>query len=204
MKRKFKLFATVASLCLCLALMAFGVYAATSVTYTASGSVTYTVTDIVADFTVTTYGSGTKGIGREAVPTEGSGEGQVNFAKIKDYDVVRSYTGTKPVEPGQASADLGTTEIAPMDFAENDAYKIEIKVDNKAKSGNINVKAAITDIGNANATVLAKLGTYATDGVQIANQASATLVFYVLLKDPTLSIDADKTFSIKLTTSNVA
>ena len=41
MKRKFKLFATVASLCLSVALMAFGVYAASTVTYTVSGSVTF-------------------------------------------------------------------------------------------------------------------------------------------------------------------
>ena len=41
MKRKFKLFATVASLCLSVALMAFGVYAAASVSYTVSGSVSF-------------------------------------------------------------------------------------------------------------------------------------------------------------------
>ncbi len=41
MKRKFKLFATVASLCLSVALMAFGVYAAAQVTYTVSGSVSF-------------------------------------------------------------------------------------------------------------------------------------------------------------------
>ena len=41
MKRKFKLFATVASLCLSVALMAFGVYAASTVTYTVTGSVTF-------------------------------------------------------------------------------------------------------------------------------------------------------------------
>lgn len=46
MKRKFKLFATIASLCLCLALMAFGVYAASSVKYTASGSVSFEVSDV--------------------------------------------------------------------------------------------------------------------------------------------------------------
>ena len=42
MKRKFKLFATLASLCLSVALMAFGVYAATNSTYSISSSVSYT------------------------------------------------------------------------------------------------------------------------------------------------------------------
>ena len=51
MKRKFKLFATIASLCLCLALMAFGVYAASTVKYTASGSVSFTVSDVFVTMT---------------------------------------------------------------------------------------------------------------------------------------------------------
>ena len=50
MKRKFKLFATVASLCLCLALMAFGVYAAASITYTASGSVKFELVDVFVSY----------------------------------------------------------------------------------------------------------------------------------------------------------
>ena len=41
MKRKFKLFATLASLCLSVALMAFGVYAATNVTYNVNSSVSF-------------------------------------------------------------------------------------------------------------------------------------------------------------------
>ena len=41
MKRKFKLFATLASLCLSVALMAFGVYAATNVTYNVTSTVSF-------------------------------------------------------------------------------------------------------------------------------------------------------------------
>ncbi len=41
MKRKVKLFASIASLCLAVALMAFGVYAATQVTYQVKSTVTY-------------------------------------------------------------------------------------------------------------------------------------------------------------------
>lgn len=58
MKKKFKLFATVASLCLAIALMGFGVYAATSVTVTISSSVSYNVSGHIA-FKV--YGSGAAG-----------------------------------------------------------------------------------------------------------------------------------------------
>ena len=46
MKKRVKLLTTIASLCLAVALMAFGVYAANSVNLTASGKVTFTSTDI--------------------------------------------------------------------------------------------------------------------------------------------------------------
>ena len=50
MKRKFKLFATIASLCLSVALMAFGVYAATQATYNVSSSVSF-VAQVKCTFT---------------------------------------------------------------------------------------------------------------------------------------------------------
>ncbi len=55
MKRKFRLFATVASLCLSVALMAFGVYAATEVTYTVTGSVTFTNVEVASTWTTGAY-----------------------------------------------------------------------------------------------------------------------------------------------------
>ena len=42
MKKRVKLLTTIASLCLAVALMAFGVYAATSATLTVSGTVNFT------------------------------------------------------------------------------------------------------------------------------------------------------------------
>ena len=44
--KKVKLFTTIASLCLAVALMAFGVYAATSVTATVNGSISFVATDV--------------------------------------------------------------------------------------------------------------------------------------------------------------
>lgn len=46
MKKKVKLFTTIASLCLAVALMAFGVYAATNATYKVSGSISFTSTNV--------------------------------------------------------------------------------------------------------------------------------------------------------------
>lgn len=51
MKKNFKLFSTIASLCLAVALMAFGVWAATSVTFKTNSSVKFTATtDVFGTF----------------------------------------------------------------------------------------------------------------------------------------------------------
>lgn len=52
MKRKFKLITSVASLCLAIALMAFGVYAASAPKLTVSGTVTFTADQIYATVTM--------------------------------------------------------------------------------------------------------------------------------------------------------
>ena len=51
MKKNFKLFSTIASLCLAVALMAFGVWAANSTTLTINSKVSFTVSDVFVDVT---------------------------------------------------------------------------------------------------------------------------------------------------------
>ena len=51
MKKNFKLFSTIASLCLAVALMAFGVWAANSTTLTINSKVSLTVSDVFVDVT---------------------------------------------------------------------------------------------------------------------------------------------------------
>ena len=55
MKRKFKLFATVASLCLSVALMAFGVYAATSATYNVNSTVSFDAINVAVEWKGNAY-----------------------------------------------------------------------------------------------------------------------------------------------------
>ena len=61
MKKKMKLFSTIASLCLAVALMAFGVYAATTVNYTVGGTVSYTMNDVLVTVSTTMQASELKG-----------------------------------------------------------------------------------------------------------------------------------------------
>ena len=55
MKKRVKLFTTIASLCLAVALMAFGVYAAANVTYTVSSTVTYSMSDVLVEVETTVH-----------------------------------------------------------------------------------------------------------------------------------------------------
>lgn len=47
--KKFKLFASIASMCMALAVLCFGVYSAQNVTYTIGGSISYEVTDVFVE-----------------------------------------------------------------------------------------------------------------------------------------------------------
>lgn len=201
MKRKFKLFATVASLCLCLALMAFGVYAATTVTYTAKGSVKYTVADVFVDFETTTYGSNTKGVGRSSVSNDDS----ISWGSaLKTYGKVSSYDGTTPDAAGQDGS-TETTALDAMDFKDHDAYKVVIKVSNKAKSGKVRVTGQVSFTEEKNFTVVSA-DTYTEE--EIVSGANKEFIFYVLLNDPTASIEEKEKdsgvqpFTITLTVEN--
>lgn len=67
MKRKFKLLTSVASLCLAVALMAFGVYAAATPKVTISGTVSFNATNVFA--TVTVYAGTGEESGWQVVQT---------------------------------------------------------------------------------------------------------------------------------------
>ncbi len=57
MNRKFKLFFSLASLCLSVAMLCFGVYSAMSVNYSVSGSVSYEVRDVFVNIELSVYRS---------------------------------------------------------------------------------------------------------------------------------------------------
>ena len=211
MKRKFKLFATVASLCLCLALMAFGVYAATTVTYTASGSVKYVVTDVKADFTLKVERSSTKGTKRESTATaatldpsaDGSKmtwESQVREKNKKSYDEDGNITN-----PGGQDPAL-TDTIGELDFATSDLYKITITVENKASSGSFNATSSISEdlTTGTNAKIVPAESNYsmAKEVRSGSTGNTATYVYYVFLLDPGTSISTAVSFSLRVSAVN--
>ena len=57
MKRKFKLLASISAFALCMAMLVFGVYSASTVNYTSSGTLRYTVKDVFVEIHTKVYRS---------------------------------------------------------------------------------------------------------------------------------------------------
>lgn len=169
MKRKFKLFATIASLCLCLALMAFGVYAASTVKYTASGSVSFTVSDVFVTMTSKL-------------------EATVGGTKAKDVDdSKKSYTGDTTKVPSDETAYSKAFEaVAFTKTGDNIILTVTITNDGASK---VNVKFTVTkpadDTAGITSSVAYKKGEASTEytaaGIELSNKESAVVVLTITL-----------------------
>ncbi len=204
MKRKIKVFSAIASLCLAVALMAFGVYAATQVTYTLSGSVTYTTNDVLVDISgrvekaqSTKYGFAANG--------DADNEANTNYGDIAGWDNAQTLTGYQsydpntflPKVPGETDAQ---TESVNVNLGESSAWKITVTVTNQATSSA--VKVDLEDTSNdENFHVIIEEGTTQTTGA--TKGAAVTFTIYILLDDPTTSISAG-TYSFKFTCTRAA
>ncbi len=83
MNRKFKLFFSLASLCLSVAMLCFGVYSAMSVNYSVSGTVSYEVTDVFVRIDLSVYRS------MSTAPI-GSTDNSTNASKIQSAEDITS------------------------------------------------------------------------------------------------------------------
>ena len=197
MKRKVKLFATIASLCLSIALMAFGVYAASTVTYTAKGTVTYEVTDVFVEVSTKVTGA-QRG---EDQPTKGYsgrggllalGKGNVAWQDVAVYDSTqdpwKSYDANNNALVGADA--IRTESVGELDFANADFYKIEIKIvshqDQSLKVSNVVVSKGSAQENNElkNADIIAR-----DDNIHLipAGEGSATtLIFYIGIESASL------------------
>lgn len=136
MKKRVKLFSTIASLCLAVALMAFGVLAATTETFKVTSTVSYSVTGQVnAEFKVSVQYSKT-GITAPEIKT---GEGQ-NTIGAKDSTpesglITRTYN-TLTIKPGETSKEqsLSLGEFKFNENATNNTTKIiyTVTISNKS------------------------------------------------------------------------
>ena len=184
MKRKFKLFATVASLCLCLALMAFGVYAAGQVSYTTSGSVSFKIADVYVD--VSSKMTKVVGGGSEQNVDGGSGA---------------SYTGDDQKVFESLDADKTFDDVAFTKV--NDYVEVVCTITNQ-NSIAISVKFEVTaPTTNDNLTTTVKCMNDTTEEsnpgtlFSLASGKTATLTLKIVLKNNVNEIaSADNGYSI--------
>ena len=205
MKRKFKLFATVASLCLAVALMAFGVYAASKVDYNLNGSVTYEVKDVYVTITtaVDYYTGSTDGYANaEAVNAVSSDDAWTSVSGVPGV----FNNGNQP----EAENASGKTDYLPaFDFNTSTLYRVTVKVVSRNQDKAIVVTPTIEAKG-VEASQGGGVGSAATN-ITVVNATQSTIeaegtqdyIFYVALQDATLastgtfqivlSIEQDKT-----------
>ena len=148
MKKNFKLFSTIASLCLAVALMAFGVWAATTASFGITSKVTFAATDVYVQFTADNY----KGATVEAALASQS-LGQKTF---------NSYTGENPMVPSATAEKIDTlTDITLDGTVIAFVYKFTVKnvgkddvivtiTDNSVAGENIDTLAVSAKVGDTN------------------------------------------------------
>ena len=209
MKRKFKLFATVASLCLCLALMAFGVYAASSVNYKASGKVSYEVKDLLLDIDFDIEGLAqpedhnigyTKGSqisgSFEAIKDSKVENGKSIYADhLETYDKAGDVRTPKGNTSGKSALELTTafSDENKLDFNKYSAFEVTITIKTYNQfavaitQGEVKYTAGTNEATGGNAYIVAKTGNdleVAAATTEGSVGTATTLTYYIALIDP--------------------
>ena len=188
--KKQRLYGTIASLTLAIALLAFGVYAAGAVTFNVTNTVTYTFSDVLVDVNATLYRVAT---GTSAIVDSGdvAGLGDDDWTLIEGgvtNGTLKSYTGTNGVYTQDSAASTVNSSIA---FNMNNAfaYKVEINFSTVSTSGvtvTYNDTAFVDSADNDNITLIVNAD---AENASIVAGDTYTFVYYVLLEDATTEVD---------------
>lgn len=197
MRRRFKLFATIASLCLAIGLMAFGVYAATTVTYTVNGSVTYTMTDVLVDIQSNLQYVTDRKQGNSDLSGDVTQLSALTYANDKQGTKWYSYDQATNI----ANTNTSGSETIECNFNTSSAYKLTFTINTIQSSVGVDVAASLTGIAEGANYQVTPAADYSN--VTIATNGSTTLTYYIYLLDPTQSI-VNGTFNIALTMTQSA
>lgn len=116
MKKKLKLFSAIACLCLSLAMMAFGVFAALTVTYRTKGIVSYDIEDTFAEIETRVYSSSKKFDDEVQLKTYSQQAEQLTFEELDAL----TLTG---VVQGETTHDFNKVQIKNLDKGED--YEVQ-------------------------------------------------------------------------------
>lgn len=188
--KKQRLFGTIASLCLAISLLAFGVYAAGAVTFNVTNTVTYSFSDVLVDVNAKLYRVSTTNttiIGSDAV----AGLGDDSWTEVEGgvtNGTLKSYTGSDGVYTQDAAASTVNSSIA-FNMNNSFAYKVEIDFTTVSTSGvtvTYNDTAFVDSVDTDNITLIVNAD---AENASIVAGETYTFVYYVLLEDATKEVD---------------
>ena len=213
MNRKFKLFFSLASLCLSVAMLCFGVYSAMSVSYTVNGSVSYEIQDVFVKLDLSVYRS-MQGSpiddhsANESTILNAESENINGFDLLENYhDTVSTYNPDDPeigsvVKPGEdlqatypydkTGSPLELTYGTPEDSNElSYAFYIVLDITNY---GSEIINATVNDSVSAENTISQK-----TSDIELTAGGSGRIVLGLALGDVTKGItSAGFTYTITI------
>lgn len=139
MKKRLKLFSTIASLCLAVALMAFGVWAATSVGFNVSNKVSFTASaNVKAKVWHTTSVAKCTQTGAKADTSETTPDFELTGSESEDGG--QAYQVDKGIELGNVTLTATSGAVEQMTYS----YTITIKNTATANDSNKYLKVVIT------------------------------------------------------------
>ena len=212
--KKLKLLASLSMLCLSIALLCFGVFAASTVTYTISGTISYDVTDVFCNLDVAVYSCGeianesTLKTYADAIAAKGAATSTQTNVTVGSSTTTFTYTsktGTYRNENAAVSGIIAgsngvlttSTDGLKLSYTSTGSvysFFVVIKVTNLA-SKPLKVTSGSVSWGTAD-------NSYHYTSVTstgIAKDSSANLVIAMAIKDKKVSISANNAFSIPLT-----
>lgn len=216
MNRKFKLFFSLASLCLSVAMLCFGVYSAMSVSYTVNGSVSYEVKDVFVNINTRIYRATSdtpideSQNNENATTITNAGENiSSDFAQLTGDGYTNQFEGYDPeqgsvTEPGVSNYDIPEYNVPNLTYGAPDdtdqtGYAFYIVID-IANYGSQSVHAIVS-----NKTIVSTQNTYFSvpTGINIAPRGenaytTGRLVIGLALQDVTRSASGDFGFKVEI------
>lgn len=191
--RKARLFFAIASLCMSISLFAFGVYSATMVTYTISGSVSYEVKDVLVTIKTEVFSCITKKLF--------TNKKQMSTQTYQPTGQIIEYTSYANGLPNVTDGVDKQTANIDIDFNKATLYKIVVTISTINQSG---VKVELGDVNNFDIPQDATYSIYDTNASKYGeriyswntNGQNGTFEYYVYLTDFTTAITSS--FNIPL------
>lgn len=185
--KKLKLAMSIATMCLALMVLCFGVYSATNITYTIGGSISYEVTDVFADVTTRVYTSSFKE--KDSLQTTVNAiasNGSVDSYTDTNYKYDFSTTGADNESYNNTTAMSGNTEGGikiEYNSTTKRTYFVVVSITNKG-SNIINAVAKTPTLDSSANTLTGSVNKIA----KIEKDGTARLVFAFMLDEITKGV----------------